>query len=239
MKRILTWLVFVAWLLPAAAGADQRPAKGKLLVATELVHGELFAQTVVLLLHYDENGAMGIVVNRPTEIEPEELLADVDAISGYSGTLYWGGPVQMNSLRALLRTDMPPGGAQAIVDSVHQVPIDDWQKGAPTDPASLRFFIGYAGWDAGQLDREMDIGSWHVVPASEEHVFAEDPHALWERLSPPREHHAAAQRSPRVYASLSARYYKLQKILSRKRLEPIFQRRSHVHIVECYSSVCN
>ena len=182
MKRIVTWLVFVAWLLPAAAGADQRPAKGKLLVATELVHGDLFAQTVVLLLHYDENGAMGIVVNRPTEIEPEELLVDVDAISGYSGTLYWG---------------------------------------------------------AGQLDREVDIGSWHVVPASEEHVFAEDPRALWERLSPPREHHAAAQRSPRVYASLSARYYKLQKILSRKRREPIFQRRSHVHIVECYSSVCN
>jgi putative transcriptional regulator len=159
MKRIVTWLVFVVWLLPVATGADQRPAKGKLLVATELVRGDLFAQTVVLLLHYDENGAMGIVVNRPTEVEPEELLADVDAISAYSGTLYWGGPVQMNSLRALLRTDTPPRGAEAIVDSVHLVRIDDTLKDKPADLASLRLFIGYAGWSAGQLDHEMARGS--------------------------------------------------------------------------------
>jgi putative transcriptional regulator len=193
MKRIVTWLVFVVWLLPVATGADQRPAKGKLLVATELVRGDLFAQTVVLLLHYDENGAMGIVVNRPTEVEPEELLADVDAISAYSGTLYWGGPVQMNSLRALLRTDTPPRGAEAIVDSVHLVRIDDTLKDKPADLASLRLFIGYAGWSAGQLDHEMARGSWHVVPASDETVFAENPRALWKRLTPPREHYAAAQ----------------------------------------------
>jgi len=189
----MTWLAFVVWLLPAAAGADQRPAKGKLLVATELVRGDVFAETVILLLHYDETGAMGIVVNRPTEVEPEELLADVDVISGYGGTLYWGGPVRMNSLRALLRSDTPPEGAQAIVDSVHQVPIDDWLKDGPTDLDNLRFFIGYAGWGAGQLDREMGVGSWHVVPASDENVFADDPRELWKRLTPPREHRAAAQ----------------------------------------------
>ena len=195
MKRIVIWLVFVAWLLPAAAGADQRPAKGKLLVATELVRGEVFAQTVILLLHYDENGAIGIVVNRPTDIEPGELVADVEAFSAYSGTLYWGGPVQMNSLRALLRTDIPPQGAEAIVDSVHLVHIDDELKDIPADLASLRFFIGYAGWGAGQLDREMARGSWHVVPASDEHVFAEDPRTLWKQLTPPREHRAATQPS--------------------------------------------
>ncbi len=193
MKRLVTWLVFVVWLLPAAAGADQRPAKGRLLVATELVRGEFFAQTVILILHYDEHGAMGIVVNRPTEIEPKELLADVDPISGYSGTIYWGGPVQMNSLSALLYTDMPPKGAEAIIASVHHVPIGDWLKDNPTDLASLRLFIGHASWAAGQLDRELDLGSWHVMPASNEHVFAEDPRALWKRLTPPREHRAAAQ----------------------------------------------
>ena len=74
MKTIVTWLMCVVWLLPAMAGADQRPAKGKLLVATELVQGEIFARTVILLLHYDKDGAIGIVVNRPTEIEPGELL---------------------------------------------------------------------------------------------------------------------------------------------------------------------
>jgi len=198
MKRFVTFLVFVVWLLPVAVGADLRPAKGKLLVATELVGGDFFNQTVVLLLHYDADGAMGIVVNRPTEIEPQELLDDIEPIAGYSDPIYWGGPVQMNSLRALLRTDSPPSGAEAIVGSVHQVRIDDALKGAPTDPASLRLFIGYAGWAAGQLDREMVRGSWQVVPASDELVFAEDPHTLWKRLTRPRELRAAVQRSPRL-----------------------------------------
>jgi putative transcriptional regulator len=190
MKRIVTWLVFVVWLLPAAAGADKQPAKGRLLVATELVRGEVFAETVILLLHYDENGAMGIVVNRPTDVAPKEIVADVEVFSGYGGTLYWGGPVQMNSLRALLRTDAPPKDAEAIVDSVHLVRVDDGLKDTQADLASLRFFIGYVGWGAGQLDREMDRGSWRVMPASDEHVFAEDPRALWKRLTPPREHRA-------------------------------------------------
>ena len=193
MKKIVTWLAFVAWLLPAAAAADQQPAKGKLLVATELVQGDVFGQTVILLLHYDETGAMGIVVNRPTDVEPEEIIADVDAIYGYSGKIYWGGPVRMNSLRALLRTDTPPQGAEAIVDSVHLVQIDDRLINSMVDQDNVRFFIGYAGWHAGQLDQEMARGSWHVMPASDEHVFAEDPRALWNRLTPPREYRAAVR----------------------------------------------
>ena len=114
MIRIMTWLVCAAWLLPVVAHADQVPARGKLLVATELVQGELFAKTVVLMLHYDETGAFGLVVNRPTEVKPDELLADEDTIVGYEGTLFWGGPVQMDSLRALLLTDEPPEGSEQI-----------------------------------------------------------------------------------------------------------------------------
>lgn len=192
MNRIVTWLVLVVWLLPAAA-ADQQPANGKLLVATDLVRGEAFAETVILLLHYDENGAMGIIVNRPTDILPADVVADVGAFSTYRGPLYWGGPVGMTSLRALLRTDTPPKGAEAIVDSVHHVRIDDGLKDFPADQTTLRFFIGYAGWAAGQLDHEIDRGSWHIVPASDEHVFAEEPRALWKRLTPAREYRAAVR----------------------------------------------
>jgi len=191
MKRFVTFLVIVTWLLPVAVGADLQPAKGRLLVATDLVGGDFFNQTVVLLLHYDANGAMGVVINRPTEIEPQEILDDIEDAAGYSDQIYWGGPVQMNSLRALLRTDSPPSGAEAIVGSVHQVPVDDALKGAPSGQANLRLFIGYAGWAAGQLDDEMARGSWHVVPATDELVFAEDPHTLWKTLTRPRELRAA------------------------------------------------
>lgn len=193
MKTILIWLVIVVWLLPAVAGANQRPAKGKLLVATEVVQGEVFAKTVILLLHYDENGAMGLVVNRPTDIASEELVDDSDAFAGYSGTLYWGGPVQMNTLRALLLTETPPKNAEAIVGAVHLVQIDDELQDKPADLDKLRYFIGYAGWGPGQLDREMARGSWHIVPATDESVFAQEPRELWKQLSPPREHRVSNQ----------------------------------------------
>ena len=195
MKRIATWLVLATWLLPAMAGADSRPAKGQLLVATEVVQGDLFGQTVVLLLHYDETGAMGLVINRPSELEPQEAIADFDVISAYAGPMYWGGPVRMNRVFALLRTDTPPAGAQRIAEWVHAVPIDDGLQDFPMDEDRLRFFFGCAGWGAGQLDRELARGSWHVVPASAETVFAEDPRTLWKRLMPPKEHRAAVQPS--------------------------------------------
>jgi len=193
MSRILTWLLFAACWLPVAGGAGEPPARGNLLVATELGRGDIFVQTVVLLLHYDETGAMGLVVNRPTEVGMDELVVDDDAISSYSGTIYWGGPVQMNSLRALMQTDKAPGGAERIVDSVYLVPVNDALKNAPQDVSGLRLFIGFAGWDPGQLDHEMARGSWHVVPASADLVFAKDPGQLWKQLVPPREHRAAAR----------------------------------------------
>ena len=190
MSRILTWLVFAACLLPVAASADPSHAEGKLLVATEQLRGDIFVQTVVLILHYDETGAMGLVVNRPTEVGMDELVVDDDAISSYSGPIYWGGPVQMNSLRALMQTDKAPGAAERIVDSVYLVSVNDALKNAPQDVPGLRLFIGFAGWDPGQLDHEMARGSWHVVPASADLVFAKDPGQLWKRLVPPREHRA-------------------------------------------------
>lgn len=192
MTRILTLVLVVTWLLPAAAATDPSPAQGKLLVATELVEGELFANTVILLLHYDDTGAFGLVVNRPTDVSPEELLADEEGIAGYRGTLFWGGPVHMDSLRALLRTDEPPAGAEKIIDSVYLVSFEDALQQGPTDSTKLRLFIGYAGWAPGQLDYELGRSSWRVMPATDELVFAEEPRDLWKQLAPVQEQRAAA-----------------------------------------------
>jgi putative transcriptional regulator len=196
MLRILTWLMFAACALPGSVIANPSPAKGKLLVATEQVGGDIFMKTVVLLLHYDETGAMGLVVNRPTEVGMDELVSDDDAVSASSGAIYWGGPVQMNSLRAMMVAEKAPEGAEKIIDSVYVMPVSDAMENAPADASHLRLFLGYAGWSPGQLDYEIARGSWHVVPASEDVVFAEEPAKLWKRLSPPREHRAAVQ-SPR------------------------------------------
>ena len=202
MIRILTWFVLLAWLAPLSATADEAPAQGRLLVATEVVHGELFAKTVVLLLHYDETGAFGLVVNRPTDVRLEELLEDDDAIAGYSGTLYWGGPVQMDSLRAMLLTDEPPEDAEKIIESVYLVSYEDALEELPMDANRLRFFIGYAGCAPGQLDNELARGSWHVLPGSSEHVFARKPGTLWMLLKPPQEQRAAVTVESHLSANL-------------------------------------
>jgi len=190
MSRILTWLVFAACLLPVAASADPTPAKGTLLVATEQLRGDIFVQTVILLLHYDETGAVGLVVNRPTEVGMDELVADDDALSGYTGPIYWGGPVQINSLHALMKSEKALEGAESIVDSVYVVSVNDVLENAPKDVPGLRLFMGFAGWAPGQLDHEIARGSWHVVPASEDLVFAKDPGRLWKQLVPPPERRA-------------------------------------------------
>ena len=191
MFRILTWLLAIASLLPAAVEADSRPASGKLLVATAEVQGELFANTVVLLLHYDETGAFGLVVNRPTDVQPVEVLGDDDAIGDYLGTLFWGGPVHMDSLRALQLTDSPHGEAEKIIESVYLVSYEAALEEGPSDTSRLRLFIGYAGWAPGQLDSEMARGSWRVLPASSELVFDEEPRTMWNRLIPAHEQRAA------------------------------------------------
>jgi putative transcriptional regulator len=191
MIRILSWLIVVAALLPAAVAADLLPARGTLLVATDVVQGQLFANTVVLLLHSDETGAFGLVVNRPTDVQPREVLGEDDAIADYRGTLFWGGPVQMDSLRALLLTDSPPGEAEQISESVYLVSYEDAIEAGPADTSRLRLFIGYAGWAPGQLENELARGSWRVLPASSELIFAEDPRTLWNRLAPTHEQRAA------------------------------------------------
>ena len=76
---------------------------------------------------------------------------------------------------------------------------EDALDGVPEDSASLRFFIGYAGWAPGQLDNELAHGSWRVLPGSSEHIFAKEPRTLWQRLTPAQEQRAAMEPRFGVY----------------------------------------
>ena len=102
--------------------ADEKPATGKLLVATDEVRGSSFFRTVILLLHYDESGALGLVINRPTEATPDELLPELEGIKDYAGMTYWGGPVRLATMRALHRTDSPTDDEIFVLDKVYQMP---------------------------------------------------------------------------------------------------------------------
>ena len=104
-------------------------------------------------------------------------------------TIFIGGPVQ--GPLAVLH-DQIDLAEQPLMDGLHlSMKRENLNRLLADKSANMRVFSGYSGWGPGQLDREMDIGSWHVVVASDEYVFAEDPRALWKQLSPPREHRAA------------------------------------------------
>lgn len=185
MRRYVLILLLASGCLAAELAAAEAPARGKFLVASRQMQGPAFAQTVILLIHYDESGAMGLIVNRPTEITPGRALPRVRELADYDGTMFVGGPVARRRIMALLRAAQPPADAANIIGAVHFSPLNNAVLAAPApDPRNLRLYIGYAGWGPGQLDQELARGSWHVVPASEELVFSNEPDSVWRRLIP-------------------------------------------------------
>ena len=197
--------MLVAGLLLPAKGSAQLPGPGMFLVATDEVRGDFFRETVVLLLYYADDGAQGLVINRPMQASPAEILPDLDGIDDYEGMLYWGGPVQIISVRALLRTDDPPPDSVRILDGVYLIPPDRGIPSGASDASDLRYFLGYAGWAPGQLDGELLDENWHIVPATSELLFDADTGGLWHRLNRPEAIRASLPQSFEHSANIAQR----------------------------------
>lgn len=195
MSRFPTVLALACCVISFGVIAEEEIGRGKFLVATEFLQGGPFAESVILLLNYDATGAVGLVVNRPTEALPAQALPELAGLDRYEGTLYWGGPVELFTLRALLHSDAPPDDAVPIFGTVHLAPLKENLLDGASSNASLRFFVGYAGWAPGQLERELAFGSWHIVAATEALVFADDPGGIWRRLMPPPVRRASVDRA--------------------------------------------
>ena len=169
----------------AAAGAlAQSPGGGMFLVATPQLRDPRFAETVILVLNYSREGAIGVVVNRPTWVEPEALFPDVDFFRRYRGVVWFGGPVARTSALFLVRDgDLVEG--EPIVDDIYvTADVDEVRENlrSRTDERTLRVYAGYAGWGPGQLDREISAGDWQVTPASGDLIFTPDPANLWREV---------------------------------------------------------
>jgi putative transcriptional regulator len=175
-----------ALALAAAAGA-QEVATGSFLVANPELGDPNFSRTVVLMVHHDANGSIGIVINRPTSLSPAKTFPELAAgIGTYSGTLYRGGPVSPTRLLFLVR-GLAAATVQGpeIVDKVFLAgdpeSLADIARLAE-GPSELRMYAGHAEWTSGQLESEIKRGGWRVVPATAELVFSEEPGKLWEQL---------------------------------------------------------
>lgn len=170
-----------------ASAAEHRPRVGDLLVASRNLQDPNFDRTVILLLRYGESGAAGVIVNRPLAIQPRDLLPDIEGFARYSEPVFGGGPVATDTFAVLVAGDAPEEGTRRILDGVHLGASRETLErllSRKKSRKSLRLYMGHAGWAPGQLDWEIDRGSWHVRPADRSAVFSQDPAGLWNRLVP-------------------------------------------------------
>jgi len=156
--------------------------KGKLLVAMPKLNDPNFRQTVILLCEYSEDGALGVVLNRPTELAVSTLIDGFQGVTG-GERVYAGGPVAKNGMLILCRSDLYCDG-HSVFDGVF-VPKDLEKIKAPGalgDYGEIRCYLGYAGWTSGQLETELEEGAWEILPSDSTLIFDVDPSILWSQM---------------------------------------------------------
>jgi len=158
--------------------------KGRLLVATPSLGDPNFERTVVLILEHGEDGAIGVVLNRPTGTDVAGPLPGWRPLAADPPVVFAGGPVSPDAAICLARswpdefTDAyePLLGALGAVD-LNVDPVD-----VSSAVQAVRIFAGYAGWAGGQLESEIAEGAWFVVDAQAEDVLSADPLGLWQAV---------------------------------------------------------
>lgn len=152
---------------------------GRLLIALPALDDPNFSRSVVLILEHDQDGALGLVLNRPTTTPIEEVLQGWSSLAAEPANLYGGGPVEPQAVVGLAVAHDRATRGVAITGRIRTVDPTD-------DPALLageveraRIFAGYAGWAPGQLEAELEQEAWLVVDATADDVVSERPDELW------------------------------------------------------------
>jgi putative transcriptional regulator len=157
--------------------------KGRLLLATPPLTDPNFDRTVVYMLEHHEDGAIGLVLNRPTDetlIEPLDRWTDLQSAPS---TIFAGGPVDTNAMIAMATTKKLMSGTTDLLTPISGLVASTDLSADPAIVAAhveaVRIFRGYAGWGAGQLELEIEEGAWLVLDAEIGDVFSDRPDELW------------------------------------------------------------
>jgi putative transcriptional regulator len=155
--------------------------KGKLLVAAPMMHEPTFARTVISVLEHNEEGALGVVINRPGDASLIEVVPPVADLASQPAVLFAGGPVEPQAAIALgvVDADAAQEGWRPVVHPVVTVDLDVDPTVLAGALRELRVFAGYAGWSAGQLESEVAQGAWYVVESLPLDAFDALPDRLW------------------------------------------------------------
>ncbi len=155
--------------------------RGQLLLAGPGIGDPNFWRTVVLIVEHSDAGALGLVLNRPSETTVGEAVSELEQLLDVDDLLFIGGPVQPSALIVLARFHDPDDAALIAFEDIGVL-----ATGAPEDPSigvlRGRAFVGHAGWGPGQLDSELERGDWILEPAREQDAFTTTPARLWEAV---------------------------------------------------------
>ena len=214
MRRLPTFALFVCLLLLATpVPAAETRASGVFLVASRELQDPNFRETVVLVTQPRQGPPWGVIINRPLGHPLSEVIPDQPTLKGRKDVLFFGGPVLPQGLMFLVRGSNPPKRATIVLrDAFFTGDVDfiETLLKRPDPTRGLRVYSGYAGWGLGQLQSEIERGSWHVVPADSDTLFDMDPARIWPELikrAATRQTSAARRQAPDTAEAASPNSY--------------------------------
>jgi putative transcriptional regulator len=151
---------------------------GQLLVASPGLLDPNFRRTVVLVTEHNEEGAAGLVLNRPTEAEVSDVVPQLESLVDDGELIYMGGPVQPNGVLVLGEFLDPESAAVPLFGSLGFPSLETPEEVVPLT-TRRRIFVGYAGWGSGQLEDELAREDWILEEAQNDDAFTEAPNELW------------------------------------------------------------
>lgn len=153
--------------------------RGKLLVASPALVDPNFARSVVLITEHNDEGAMGIVLDQPSDAIVGDVVPQLAEATGPDAPIYVGGPVQPAALMVLAEFSDPAAAAWIVVADVGFASAGFETADLASVVRRARVYAGYSGWGAGQLEAEMEVDSWIVEPPLPGELFPEEPDTLW------------------------------------------------------------
>lgn len=158
--------------------------RGTLLIATPDIETGIFFRAVVLVCEHSPNGSFGIIINKSLSLDLPEEIINISQLANPHVSVRAGGPVQTNQMMLLHSSAEIPQQTLQICDGVHLGGDLQFLQEAITDEQGpyIHLCFGYAGWGAGQLEREFMDGHWYLHPANVKHIFETDSEKLWQYL---------------------------------------------------------
>jgi putative transcriptional regulator len=181
----LSLLAVIGWLMTGFAHAQGAKERTFLLVAQPDLIDPTFSKTVVLAVRPDEGGPIGVILNRPSTLELRSLYPERADLANRRDLLFLGGPVEPDALLFAFRARAKPSKGLFVADDIYISGFSEVLTEIlrhPEDAGQQRFFTGFSGWAADQLEDEIARGGWYVLPFDGRIIFDMNPLTMYEEM---------------------------------------------------------